>query len=238
MLPKLGKLRGIVSSLSRQSKTYPELESVYRDLFTRDIAKAGMDDVYYPVGHAANYSLLYLVMRCVQELRLAEILELGAGQTTILLDQAKRALAAKYRVRTIEHDPLWAAQVAGRVGHEIVQAKLLPLAVGGRMTNYYDRDAVFGGGRKYDLIIVDGPPAFTAAMRYDRTGIAAVVEHLLAAEFVIIFDDAERDGEAEAVRACRQLLNGRGVEFLEGSVSGFKRQHVFATTAHAQAAFF
>src|SRR3954454_17352761 len=101
MLPRLEKLRGIVSSLSRQSKTNPELECVYRDLFTRDIAKAGMDDVYYPVGHAANHSLLYLVMRCVQELRLAEILELGAGQPTILLDQAKRALKAEYRVRTI-----------------------------------------------------------------------------------------------------------------------------------------
>jgi hypothetical protein len=238
MYPKLRKLREIVSTLSRQSRTDPELESVYRDLFIRDIAKVGMDDVYYPVGHAANYSLLYLVMRCVQELKFTEVLELGAGQTTILLDQAKRALAAGYRVRTIEHDPLWAKRMSELVGHEIVRADLSPIAIGGRKINYYDRDAIAVGNRKYDLIIVDGPPAFAPTMRYDRTGVATIVECHLAHEFVIVFDDAERDGEIEAISSCRRLLEYRGIPFLEGQVSGFKRQHVFATPAHAKAAFF
>jgi predicted O-methyltransferase YrrM len=238
MHPKLSKLRDIVSTLSRQSRTNPELEIVYRDLFMRDIAKVGMEDVYYPVGHAANYSLLYLVMRCVRELKIHEVLELGAGQTTILLDQAKRALAAEYRVRTIEHDPLWAEKMAELVSHEIVQADLSPLAVGGRNINYYDPKAIAVADRKYDLIIVDGPPAFAPAMRYDRTGIATVVEYQLAPEFVIVFDDAERDGEVEAISSCRRLLRSHGVRVVEGQVSGFKRQHVFATPAHAQAAFF
>jgi hypothetical protein len=238
MHPKLSKLREIVSTLSRQSRTNPELESVYRGLFVRDIAKAGMEDVYYPVGHAANYSLLYLVMRCVQELKFAEVLELGAGQTTILLDQAKRALAAEYRVRTIEHDLLWARKISALVSHEIVQADLAPLVVGGRRINYYDPKVIAGDDRKYDLVIVDGPPAFAPATRYDRTGIASVVEGHLAPEFVIVFDDAERDGEVEAIGSCRHLLNSRGIRFLEGQVSGFKRQHVFATPAHARAAFF
>jgi hypothetical protein len=237
MHPRLRKLRDIVSTLSRQSKTNPELESVYRDLFTRDIASLGMEDVYYPVGHAANHSLLYLVMRCVRELEPAQILELGAGQTTILLDRAKRALAADFQIRTVEHDPLWAEEISLRVGHEIVRTKLSPIAVDGRRINYYDRGAV-ADGRRYDFVIVDGPPAFTPAMRFDRTGIATLLDDILAPEFVLIFDDAERDGESAAIDMCRRLLKNRGIEFFEGSVSGFKRQHVFATAAHAKAAFF
>jgi hypothetical protein len=238
MHPKLRKLRDIVSTLSRQSRTDPELESVYRDLFIRDIAKVGMEDIYYPVGHAANYSLLYLVMRCVRELKFAEVLELGAGQTTILLDQAKRALAAEYRIRTIEHDAHWAEKISELVSHEIVRADLSPMTVGSRKINYYDPKTIAFADRKYDLIIVDGPPAFAPSIRYDRTGFATVVEWHLAPEFVIVFDDAERDGEFEAINSCRYLLKRRGVRFLEGQVSGFKRQHVFATPAHAKAAFF
>jgi predicted O-methyltransferase YrrM len=237
MHPSLRKLRAIVATLSRQSKTNPELESVYRDLFTRDIASVGMADIYYPVGHAANHSLLYLVMRCLRETAPAQILELGAGQTTLLLDQAKRALAADFRIRTIEHDPLWAAEIARRVSHEIVRTKLSPLSVGGRRVNYYDREAI-ADGRKYDFVIVDGPPAFTPAMRYDRTGIATLLDDILAPEFVLVFDDAERDGESAAIDMCRRLLKNRGIEIFEGSVSGVKRQHVLATAAHAKAAFF
>jgi predicted O-methyltransferase YrrM len=238
MLQKLAKLRDVVNWLSRESKINPALEEIYRHLFVRDIARAGIDDVFYPVGSAANYSLLYLVWRCVRDLPIAAVLELGAGQSTLLLDKARPALGAGFAVRTIEHDAFWAQAVAQNVTHEVVQAPLVPLQIGGRTIAYYDLAQVIGDAQRFDLVIVDGPPAANGDTRYSRTGCVAVLERCLAEDFVVIVDDAERAGEAAAVDACRALLHRLGRGFSEAAVTAAKRQHIFASDRFKAAVFF
>src|SRR5262245_24195011 len=186
MWQKLAKLGDVVNWLARESKINPALEEVYRYLFVRDLGRAGIDDVFYPVGSAANYSLLYLVWRCVRDLPIMAVLELGAGQSTLLLDKARPALGRSFAVRTIEHDEFWARAVAENVGHEVVQAPLVPVRVGERTIAYYDLARVVADAQAFDLVIVDGPPAATRDTRYNRTGCVAVLERCLAEDFVVI----------------------------------------------------
>lgn len=238
MLRQLEKLRAVVNWLSRESRINPALEEIYRHLFVRDIARAGIDDVFYPVGSAANYSLLYLVWRCVRDLPITAVLELGAGQSTLLLDKARGALGARFAVRTVEHDEFWARAVADNVAHAVVQAPLVPTRVGERQIAYYDLERALAQDERFDLIIVDGPPAATRDARYSRIGCVNVLERCLADDFVVIVDDAERDGEAAAVDACRDLLRRRGAAFSETAVAAAKRQHVFASERFRAAVFF
>lgn len=238
MLQKLDKLRDVANWLSRETKVNPALEEVYRYLFVRDIGRAGIDDVFYPVGSAANYSLLYLVWRCVRDLPITAVLELGAGQSTLLLDKARAPLGARFAVRTIEHDAFWAKAVADNVAHTVVEAPLVPARVAERDIAYYDLARIAAEGERFDLVIVDGPPAATADTRYSRIGCVAVLERCLADDFVVIVDDAERDGEAAAVDACRDLLRRRGAAFSEVAVTAAKRQHIFASERFRAAVFF
>ena len=53
---------------------------IYRDLFLRELARLGVEDGFYPIGGAANYSLLYLVLRAMTEFPVSSILEVGAGK--------------------------------------------------------------------------------------------------------------------------------------------------------------
>ena len=88
LLQKVHERFNIVNSLMwSATTTRPSMEVVYRELFLRDLARLGLDDLYYPVGWAANHSLMYLIARCFIELPVVNVLELGGGQSSILLSQ-------------------------------------------------------------------------------------------------------------------------------------------------------
>jgi predicted O-methyltransferase YrrM len=238
MQAPIRRLREIVHSLSAKSRTEPSAEAIYHYLFTRDLRSIGIEDVFYPVGSAANASLLYLILRCLRELEIKSVLELGCGQSTLLIDKVKARLGLDCAVRTVEHDAFWAKAVARNVHHDIVSTALEPIEVAGHAIGYYRLDAILDGGRTFDCIIVDGPPAYTKALRYARLGCLKVIESCLAPDFVLILDDAERDGEAAAVAACRDLLRRRGIPFQESQVVAAKRQHLFCGGSFTRAAFF
>jgi hypothetical protein len=114
----------------------------------------GIASRYYPIKSAANYSLLYLILRVVTELPVRRVLELGCGQTTLLLDDLVRQHPLD--VITLEHDAAWAGRIQERVTHRIQHAPLVTKTIRGRSTETYATDPVSLGG-KVDLLIIDGP---------------------------------------------------------------------------------
>jgi len=238
MRSKLNKVRDIVYSLSAKSKTEPSSEAIYHYLFTRDLKNIGIADTFYPVGSAANYSLLYFILRCLRELNITNVLELGCGQSTLLIDKVKTKMNSSFDVCTVEHDDFWAKSMAQNVQHDIVSTGLAPIEVAGHAIDYYRLDEVFRENRKFDFVVVDGPPAYKEETKYARMGCVTIIDRCLAPDFVLVLDDTERDGEAAAVAACRDRLRGRGIEFQENQIVAAKRQHVFCSPKYAKAAFF
>jgi hypothetical protein len=238
MQTQIRKLREIVYSLSAKSRTEPAAEQIYHSLFTRDLRSLGIEDDFYPVGSAANASFLYLILRCLRELDFANVLELGCGQSTLLIDKMKTRMDLPCEVCTVEHDSFWAKAMGEKVHHGILSVDLAPLEVAGRKMDYYRLDPILRGGRKFDFVLVDGPPAYREETKYARMGCAAIIDRCLAPEFVVILDDTEREGEAAAVAACRDVLKRRGIELRESQVIAAKRQHLFCTPKFAKAAFF
>jgi len=62
------------------------MESVYQEIVQRELNRWKIEDNFYPVGGAANYSLFYIILRTVADFPLKKVVELGAGQTSLLLD--------------------------------------------------------------------------------------------------------------------------------------------------------
>ena len=104
----------------------PALEVIYRDLFLRELALLGEEDRFFPTGGAANYSLLYLILRLGSEFRPASVLDIGAGQSTLLWAMLQRR-GFVGDLLTLENDPDWAARIGAQVTHEIMVSPLQPM---------------------------------------------------------------------------------------------------------------
>lgn len=207
-------------------------ELFYERVFSNALPRLKIEDRYFPLRNAANYSLLYLIMRVVTELPIRRVLELGCGQTTLLLDDL-----AQYReldITSIEHDPVWAERIQGRVRHKITQAPLVARRLRDIECQTYNVAPRELPG-PMDLIIADGPPGQAQRSRW---GTVEYVETLLQRDFVIIFDDAQRKGEQDTIAAVLKVLDERGVEFAYATTRALKTQYLIAAGALREAAYY
>lgn len=179
-------------------------ELIYLDLFREALRDLDLPFIYRPFGAGANASMLFLTLRCVQLHRPARVLDLGAGQTSLLLD----ALAADHsmEVHTVEGDSGWHADISGRVRHEV---HLCPVE-----TRRWGRNG-FPAYRlpsallqvPFDLILVDGPGG---ARRFGRAGVLDAIPDALSPSGVVVFDDADRRGERDTIAAAEARLAETG----------------------------
>jgi len=227
-----------LDSLARDHRRLnPAMEIVYRELFLKELQEAGMRDEYHPVGSAASHGLMYFLIRALRTFPLTRVMELGAGQSTVLIDRAKHQLSLACEVVTVEHDQHWLSEMQPHVRHAIVHASLQPRTVEGRTISYYAHPEI-DAGPPVDLLVVDGPPAYQSTVRFNRLGALDVIEARLAKDFIIVVDDAERPGEALLVDLVRKRLNARGDAHRQSSIAAAKRQTIFAGGAFTKAAFF
>jgi hypothetical protein len=235
-LPKLATLiRRTTGGLTR--RTRPELESVYQRIFDRDLDQIGATNNFYPVANAANYSLLYLILRMMREFSFSSIVELGAGQTSLLFDELRRRGLTDANTLTIEHDQEWAQHVQTRVSHEVKVVELIQYKDKGLAYYGYDfSDIAFKS--EIDLLIVDGPPAWKRDWTYARHCCLQLLDRLDPSGFIIVLDDTERKGEAVLCDKVAEMLQSRNIIFKRGFIAANKRQAVFASGRFSHVAFY
>jgi 16S rRNA G966 N2-methylase RsmD len=162
----------------------------------------------YPVRGAANYSLLYVLLRALST-RQVRVLEIGAGQSSLLINALGRDAV------TVEPDAQWASWIGERVAHPVVHAPMAVKTIHGRQEPGFD---VTLRGR-FDVVLVDSPHG---ARRRSRWSALELLDRHLADEFLVIFDDAQRTGEmdtaSEFIRThpgCRhRFIHGRDAQCL------------------------
>jgi hypothetical protein len=213
------------------------LEPVYQRLVERDLARLGIRDEFYAVGSAANYSLFYVILRAVLEFRPARVIELGAGQTSLLLDRLAASGLLPGDIVTVEHDRHWAQHIAAAVKHPVVRIDLIDRPGGDRICGAYDIAALKIAG-PIDLLIIDGPPGGTEALRFSRHGALPLLKHMNRDGFVVVIDDAERPGETALSSRIEEALQAEGITFRRGAVVSSKRQDVFAGGRCLAASYF
>jgi hypothetical protein len=217
--------------------TRPELEAVYQRIFERDLQQVGATNRFYPVRSAANYGLLYFLLRVARETEPSSILDLGAGQTSLLFDELRQCGVLKANITTVEHDQTWADYVKARVSHEVRLVGLKHYEDGDLSYDGYD----FGDVELHptiDLLVVDGPPATTREQQYARHCCLELLDRLDPAGFVIVVDDAHRSGEALLCDVIARKLRLRQIAFTRGQVVANKRQTVFASGQFSHTAFY
>ena len=206
-------------------------ELLYERLFSNALSRFGLQNRYYPAGGAATFSLLYLLLRTVTELPVRRVVELGCGQSSLLLDALRQLRPIE--ITTLEHDRGWAQRIQQQVSYRIVRADLVERVVRGAGTLVYDSDA--GLGPAPDLLLVDGPQQRS---RRSRWGMLQWVENGLGEDFLILFDDAERRGEIDTIEETLGLLREQGQVFRTRFYYSVKWQFVIAGGKFIPATFF
>lgn len=209
----------------------PAMEVIYRDLFRRELGRIGEEDRFFPTGGAANYSLLYLILRIGLDFRPSSVLDIGAGQSTLLWSMLHRHGIVD-DVLTLESDADWGARIAAQVSHEVMVTPLRSVPVAGRPAMTYDWPAA-RAGRRFDAIVCDGP---NGTARRSRCGVLHMLDEA-PEDMVLVLDDAERPGEQETVAAIHDRLQADGIDYGVGVVRAAKTQVLFATGRFRPATF-
>lgn len=207
----LCRRHGVVVHPERASK-------LARDIVAVDLLRKATEqhewvprDLYPAAGGAADHKLLYILIRALAEHSFNNVLELGAGETTRVLDAYAAHTGAS--VTTVEHDARW-VELLSREGvaptHTMMPAPLISLqdARAGGYQGYELRDRLDADAR-FDLIVVDGPPG---SARWSRYGAVELVGKHHAREFVALWDDVDRVGELQSFGASLSALKAADVD--------------------------
>lgn len=209
--------------------------SLHRDLLAIDLYKSlrgendWMPGALLPVGGAADYKILYLIARLLVDHGIHDIIEFGAGQSSILLSGFAKHSGA--RVVTIEHDAAWAERVASRTqapSHQVIHCPLTQQrsTEQGNCAWYDLSNAGILGRQRFELLIVDGPVGLP---RYSRMGIVDRFSELHADEWVVLWDDLHRVGEMQTFALFLNRLRDSGVQHRHVVVNGIKRIGIIYT---------
>lgn len=166
-------------------------------------------------GWAANYSFIYTLFRILDNVQPAHILEMGLGQTSIVTSQYIANNKPEADLDIIENDESWIKiyepKLAKSQNIKLHQCDIEFFDYEGEQSRKYKELDKITGDKKYNLIIVDGP--LGGAQKFPRSNIVELVEHNLAQDFIIMFDDAERAGEQNTIAQTKAKLASQGIEF-------------------------
>ncbi|HMX83795.1 MAG TPA: hypothetical protein PKN57_02310 [Saprospiraceae bacterium] len=179
------------------------------------------DQAFSPGRWAVGYPALYLLYRIYNEIQPRSILEFGLGETSKLLCQYAQSFKCVYTI--VEHDEKWVSFFTGR---NPVDSSCIFRTDISRVPYKHGKPYVYDGlterikGKKFDLIVVDGP---FGTSKYSRTDVLDIVKNNhLEEKFIIFMDDYQRSGEKNTISDLIQILNEKGIAFEKAVYKGEK----------------
>ena len=175
---------------------------------------------FSPGRMAIGYPTLYALYRILDEFQPKSILEMGLGQSTKMIGSY-----VKWKVSQndechhiiVEHDKLWIDFFTNSYelssGTEVVQFDLRKVEFddpeGGKTeVNMYSGFSERLKDQKFDLIFIDGP---LGSPIYSRVDIIDLIPECLNDSFILMLDDAERQGEQNTLTMTRNLMKECGI---------------------------
>lgn len=193
-----------------------------------------LDNISLNIGRwAGSYSLFYVLFRILNEVKPENILELGLGETTKMIQAYKKFHNKRANCITIEQNQEWIdLRLQNDISEEFVSVMLVdiePLKVNGSETLAYKNlpDQLEARRLKFDLILIDGP---WGSPNYSRFNIVGLIHRqLISDDFIIIMDDFNRKGEQETVKEITKSLDEMRKRYVTGKYNGEKELSIIAS---------
>jgi len=213
------------------------VELLYANIFRDSIQDSEWvnNKSFSPFQAAANYSLLYKLFKIYDVFKPKAVLEFGLGQSTRLSAQYA-ANNSEVSVLAVDDNKEWIKIYESQLTRA-GNLKIQHLPVGDlRLDSITSKDAEYMGlgkvigNKKFNLIIVDGPVGHLK--QYSRTNVVHLIDNL-AKDWIVIFDDAERDGEKNTIELFKKQLDESKREYRNFEFSALKSQHYFCSPSVA-----
>ena len=178
-----------------------------------------------PNGGTASFSLLYVLLTILRDEEINNIMELGAGKSSILSIQYAEKFMKNFS--SIDNEEYWLQQVVKKSSYvSPVYAKLSSVTANNKKIDWYECEAP---STNVDLLIIDGPVAYTNETKYNRLGILNWLPGILGEEFIIIVDDSSRTGERLLIKQILKKLAEKGISAQTRGIIGANSQEIIVT---------
>ena len=191
--------------------------------------------ILHPGRWAANYSFLYILLRVLNDVRPSKILEFGLGESSKLISTYAEQNKDLVRYDIIEHDKNWVSSFQSRF-RMTEKAKLEIFKLTNKKINscdvfVYDQ-LCYKNYVEYDMYIVDGP---FGSEKYSRIEIYEIFKlKKKEDDFIIIFDDYNRDGEKQTIELLMEYLRNNKIDFYCARFNGVKSQFVMTSSRYKE----
>ena len=183
---------------------------------------------------ALTSEALRFVVRLVQLVSPADVVELGSGRSTRVLARTAEAMSPAPRITALENDPDAATRTRAALERDgtsgSVELRFAPVVVrrcqGRQVPVYHLGEGALRG--RADVILVDGPPMPLGG----REGALFQAVGLAARDALVVLDDAHRESEASALEHLGEVLGDRvRIELLDGFDKGLAVVQVLEATS-------
>ncbi len=154
------------------------------------------------------YAIIFLVNELLINKR-KYIFEFGSGLSTIILAQAIKKVRLDTKIVSVENDSYWLDKIIDRVKSyglenivKFIYAPVFPCPSLGKRNKWYDQSilkAEIDPDEKFDMVVVDGPPAYNEFIELSRYQALPFLYNSLAENHIIFLDDATRPGERKVL---------------------------------------
>ncbi|TXD49112.1 hypothetical protein [Polaribacter sp. IC073] len=213
-----------------QIKHLKELQwgQIYHDSIR---GQEGVKDLSLNIGRwAGNYAFFYILNRVLKDNKPLNILELGLGESSKFISTYLDSYLTKSNHLIIEQDKYWASafktQFLLSKRSKINICPIIEKNIHEFPVKFYE-NLESKIEKKYDLYVVDGPHGSPRFSRYDIVSIAKEIS--LGHEFIIIFDDYQRQGEKDTFYELQSVFKQKGIIIHHETFFGFKDVKIITT---------
>lgn len=213
-------LRSVLTSIQRESDIRYRRTEAWLAIYSVIRPRVPLPTIQ---PYMATPELLRHVIHQVLERKPALIVELGSGISTLISAYGAEQLG-QCQIISVDHearfrDATQATLKAHGLSHRVklIHAPLVPVQSGSLRSDWYDpniiRAAIQESGAEIGMLLVDGPPGMDQKLA--RLPALPQLHDRLAADCVVLVDDARRADEQEMVRQWMQQFPGWDREFVE-----------------------
>jgi hypothetical protein len=222
----------ILEETERPSERMLKLE--HDDIYSLNLLQPLLCGSYLPfTGSSLRPFCLVHILNDIIVNRRQTILEFGAGISTIMIGRLIKRNGLPAKLVSVEHDPKWIGAMRSYIVREeledvveIIHAPLTACHLSTHFNLWYDTSVLdYELADSYDMVIIDGPPAWEENKQEARFPALPYIFDRLSGHSSVYLDDANRAGERSIIERWEEDY---GLEF---SLAG--KTLAYATIGHS-----
>jgi predicted O-methyltransferase YrrM len=195
------------------------------DILAINYLQSLLKNSYLPITSSSiSPSNLVYIMNDIVLNKRHNILEFGSGISTILIGRLISQNKLNSNIVSIEHDSDWVNFIQEYIDNENL-SNFINLIYSPLNNGFYNLNPMLLN-QKFDMVIIDGPPAYEIDKQEARYPTFPFIKDKLNENSIVFIDDADRDGEKNIIKKWENEFNIK-FDIIENSFAIYSKGNSF-----------